>query len=41
MTTCSVPSASWSWRLTLAGDTWGLGSLWARMPIVRKFPILR
>ena len=27
--------------LTLAGDTWGLGSLWARMPIVRKFPILR
>jgi thiosulfate dehydrogenase [quinone] large subunit len=27
--------------LTLAGDTWGLGSLWARTPLVQKFPVLR
>lgn len=27
--------------LTLAGDTWGLGSQWARSTLVQKFPILR
>ena len=27
--------------LTLAGDTWGLGSLWARTSLVQKFPVLR
>lgn len=26
---------------TLAGDTWGLGRLWARSSIVRRFPVLR
>ncbi len=24
-----------------AGDTWGLGTRWANMPVVRRFPILR
>ena len=27
--------------LTLAGDTWGLGTQWARTNIVAKFPVLR
>lgn len=27
--------------LTLAGDTWGLGTQWARTTLVEKFPILR
>lgn len=27
--------------LTLAGDTWGLGKMWAKTQIVRRFPILR
>jgi thiosulfate dehydrogenase [quinone] large subunit len=27
--------------LTLAGDTWGLGRVWARTDLVRKVPILR
>ncbi|GAA1548903.1 hypothetical protein [Nocardioides humi] len=27
--------------LTLAGDTWGLGRVWARTELVRRFPILR
>lgn len=27
--------------LTLAGDTWGLGTVWARSALVRKFPVLR
>jgi thiosulfate dehydrogenase [quinone] large subunit len=27
--------------LVLAGDTWGLGSVWARIPLVRKHPALR
>jgi thiosulfate dehydrogenase [quinone] large subunit len=27
--------------LTLAGDTWGLGRLWSRLDIVRRFPVLR
>ncbi|WP_435770857.1 hypothetical protein [Nocardioides sp. SYSU DS0651] len=27
--------------LTLAGDTWGLGRVWARTSIVRRFPFLR
>lgn len=27
--------------LTLAGDTWGLGSAWARTSLVRRFPVLR
>lgn len=27
--------------LTLAGDTWGLGTMWAKSAIVRRFPILR
>lgn len=27
--------------LALAGDTWGLGKVWARMPLVHRFPILR
>lgn len=27
--------------LTLAGDTWGLGTAWARTSLVRRFPVLR
>lgn len=27
--------------LTLAGDTWGLGTTWARTRLVRRFPVLR
>ena len=27
--------------LTLAGDTWGLGKVWARTRLVRKYPVLR
>jgi thiosulfate dehydrogenase [quinone] large subunit len=27
--------------LTLAGDTWGAGRVWARTVLVRRFPILR
>lgn len=27
--------------LTLAGDTWGAGTRWARSPLVARFPILR
>lgn len=27
--------------LANAGDTWGLGRLWARTPLVRKMPLLR
>jgi thiosulfate dehydrogenase [quinone] large subunit len=27
--------------LTLAGDTWGLGKMWAKTQIVRRFPVLR
>lgn len=27
--------------LTLAGDTWGLGKAWSRIPVVRRVPILR
>jgi len=27
--------------LTLAGDTWGLGRVWARMPLVHSLPFLR
>ncbi|THJ06275.1 hypothetical protein E7Z54_06350 [Nocardioides sp.] len=27
--------------LTLAGDTWGLGKQWAKMKLVRRFPVLR
>jgi thiosulfate dehydrogenase [quinone] large subunit len=27
--------------LTLAGDTWGLGKVWAKTNIVRRFPVLR
>lgn len=27
--------------LTHAGDTWGLGRTWARLPLVRRAPILR
>jgi thiosulfate dehydrogenase (quinone) large subunit len=27
--------------LTLAGDTWGLGTQWARTNLVRRFPVLR
>jgi len=27
--------------LTLTGDTWGLGTQWAKTNIVRKFPVLR
>ncbi|MCX6399323.1 MAG: hypothetical protein NTX33_05260 [Propionibacteriales bacterium] len=26
---------------TLAGDTWGMGTLWAKSQIVRRFPVLR
>ncbi len=26
---------------TLAGDTWGLGTTWAKSQIVRRFPVLR
>ncbi len=27
--------------LTLAGDTWGLGKVWAKTHLVRRFPVLR
>ncbi len=27
--------------VTLAGDTWGLGSAWSRIPLVRRYAILR
>lgn len=27
--------------LTLAGDTWGMGKLWARNDLVRRYPVLR
>jgi thiosulfate dehydrogenase (quinone) large subunit len=27
--------------LTLAGDTWGLGKVWSKIPQVRRFPALR
>ncbi len=27
--------------LTLAGDTWGFGKLWAKTHLVRRFPVLR
>jgi thiosulfate dehydrogenase [quinone] large subunit len=27
--------------LTLAGDTWGFGKVWAKTPLVRRLPILR
>jgi thiosulfate dehydrogenase [quinone] large subunit len=27
--------------LTLAGETWGAGRIWARTPLVHRFPILR
>ncbi len=27
--------------LTLAGDTWGFGTQWARTTLVQKFPVLR
>lgn len=27
--------------LTPAGDTWGLGKAWSRIPLVEKYPILR
>ncbi|WP_245927394.1 hypothetical protein [Nocardioides silvaticus] len=27
--------------LTLAGDTWGFGKLWAKTNLVRRFPVLR
>ena len=27
--------------LTLAGDTWGMGKVWAKTRIVRRFPVLR
>jgi thiosulfate dehydrogenase [quinone] large subunit len=27
--------------LVLAGDTWGLGTVWAKTSLVRRFPILR
>jgi thiosulfate dehydrogenase [quinone] large subunit len=27
--------------LTLAGDTWGFGSMWARTKLVRRYPFLR
>jgi len=27
--------------LTLAGDTWGLGKVWAKTKLVRRFPVLR
>ena len=27
--------------LTLAGDTWGLGRMWARMDLVHRYPLLR
>ena len=27
--------------LTFAGETWGFGRMWSRMPLVRRFPILR
>jgi thiosulfate dehydrogenase [quinone] large subunit len=27
--------------LTLAGDTWGLGKVWAKTQLVRRFPVLR
>lgn len=27
--------------LTLAGDTWGLGTWWTRVPLIRRVPVLR
>jgi len=27
--------------LTLAGDTWGAGRVWSRLPLVRRLPVLR
>jgi thiosulfate dehydrogenase (quinone) large subunit len=27
--------------LVLAGDTWGFGKVWARVPLVRRHPVLR
>lgn len=27
--------------LTYAGDTWGLGKIWARTPLVKRYPVLR
>lgn len=27
--------------LTLAGDTWGMGRVWAKTHVVRRFPVLR
>lgn len=27
--------------LTLAGDTWGAGRMWSRLPLVRRMPVLR
>jgi thiosulfate dehydrogenase [quinone] large subunit len=27
--------------LTLSGDTWGAGSVWSRLRLVRRFPVLR
>ena len=27
--------------LTLAGDTWGMGQVWAKTHLVRRFPVLR
>jgi thiosulfate dehydrogenase (quinone) large subunit len=27
--------------LTLAGDTWGAGRMWSRLPLVRRLPVLR
>jgi len=27
--------------LMLAGDHWGVGKMWARIPLVERFPVLR
>lgn len=27
--------------LTMAGNTWGFGQLWANTPLVKQFPLLR
>jgi thiosulfate dehydrogenase [quinone] large subunit len=27
--------------VTLAGDTWGFGKVWAKTNLVRRFPVLR
>ena len=27
--------------LMLAGDHWGVGKMWARVPLVERFPVLR